>query len=414
MSAAPRSLDVLAISPFMPYPPDHGGRIRTFLLLRELARRGHGVRLIALAESAADAQRAAALTAEGIATTAVLHPRRFGRLTAADRLRKLANLVRGRSDVLARFDSPAALKAAREGSTRPPDVVLAELLWTAPIALALPGAAHVLDAHNLETLISRRTAAATTGALARAAARREAVGMARDEARLARRFDAVIAVSAADAAAFRALVPEVSCEVIGNCVDTDALSLLPAPAAGPPLCLFVGSANYPPNAQAIERFARRIFPQVVAHLPGARFVAVGADPPAHLQRLAAETPGMQMAGYLADVVDAYRVATQVVVPLAVGGGTRTKILEAFALGRPVVSTAVGAEGLGAAADHELLLADEDDALAAAIVGLHRDPDRAAHLIHSGRRFVEANGSARAAGTRLEQVLATTCERRAAR
>ena len=76
------------------------------------------------------------------------------------------------------------------------------LLWTAPIALEIPGAVHVLDAHNLETLISRRTAETTRGALARVAAHREATGMAADEARLARRFDTVIAVSDADAAAF--------------------------------------------------------------------------------------------------------------------------------------------------------------------------------------------------------------------
>ncbi|MBN2490904.1 MAG: glycosyltransferase [Planctomycetes bacterium] len=414
MSPLERPLSILALSPFLPYPPDHGGRIRTFLLLRELARRGHRVALVALVESEAELARAAELAAHGLTVQPVLHLRRFGSLTLADRVRKATNLLRGRSDVLARFASPAALRVARHAMRGPWDVVLAELLWTAPLALRLDARLRVLDAHNVETVIARRTAENTTGVLARAAARLEARGLRRDETRLVSRFEAVVVVSDADRERLAERVPGAACTVIGNCVDTDVLlPLAPAPAAAP-VCLFVGSPTYPPNARAVEFFGREIFPEVRRRFSGARFVAVGADPAARLSRLAREVPGIAIPGYLEDIVTAYREATVVVVPIAVGGGTRTKILEAMALGRPVVSTTVGAEGLPITPGEHALVADEPGVFAAAIAVVHEDRERARKLVDAGRRLVEAHGSARAAGAALEALLRASLERKAIR
>ena len=247
--------------------------------------------------------------------------------------------------MLARFFSREALTAIRNLRPGGWDVVLAELLWTAPLARCVPAPCHVLNAHNVETLIARRTAEATPGRLKRAAATLEARGMRRDETRLVRQFDTVVVVSKTDRDHMQILAPHAPLEVIGNCVDTDALQLLPSPPAPAPVCLFMGSPNYPPNAAAMEHFARQIFPRIRARFPDARFVAVGADPPPRLIELEKTMAGVRMAGYVDDILDAYREATQIVVPLLVGGGTRTKILEALALGRPVVSTTVGAEGL---------------------------------------------------------------------
>jgi glycosyltransferase involved in cell wall biosynthesis len=413
MSDPEDRLTVLALSPFLPYPPDHGGRIRTFLLLRELARQGHRVRLVPLIESESERKHIPALEAEGIAVAPVLHPRRFGRLTARDRGRKLLNLARGRSDVLARFASPAALRTVRSLDSPPPlfDIVLAELLWTAPLALALPARARVLDAHNVETVISERTATETRGWFSRLMAHREARGMRREESRLIRGFDAVVVVSEADRGQMAGLAPGTRLEVVGNCVDTGDLTPLPSPPDGPPVCLFVGSTRYPPNAAAVERFARDILPRVRSAVSDARFIAVGADPPAGLQRLAAVTPGMELAGYVENVADAYHRASQVVVPIEVGGGTRTKILEALALGRPIVSTTVGAEGLPVSHEEHVLIADGPEAFARAIIRLHRDPELAARLVDRGRRMVEEQGSARAAGGHLERILLEVATRK---
>ena len=219
-------MKILAISPFFPYPPDHGGRIRTYLLLRELARLGHAVHLIPLIEREGEKKHVLALAKDEITTTPVLHPRRFGRLCIRDRLRKGANLILGRSDVLSRFWAPAALLAARSLDIDSWDVVLSELLWTAPLALAIAARSHVLNAHNVETVIARRTAADTGGLFSRGAAHLEARGMHRDEARLVSRFDSVVVVSEEDRRHMQTLVPAAELEVIGNCVDTDVLKVL--------------------------------------------------------------------------------------------------------------------------------------------------------------------------------------------
>lgn len=412
MSGPRDGLSILALSPFLPYPPDHGGRIRTFLLLRELARRGHRVRLVPLVESESEKRHLAALEAAGISAAPVVHLRRFGRLTPRDRARKLLNLIRGRSDLLARFACPAAVHTARSLESAPGsfDVVLAELLWTAPLALELPARARVLNAHNVETLIAERTAREARGWTGRVLTRLEARGMRRDESRLVRGFDTVVVVSEADRRQMDGLVPGLRLEVVGNCVDTESLAPLAPPPEGPPVCLFMGTAAYPPNAAAIERFAREIFPRVRSAAAGARFVAVGANPPPGLERLAAGTPGMELAGYVENVVDAYARATQLVVPIEVGGGTRTKILESLALGRPIVSTAVGAEGLPVKHEEHVLIADEPEAFARAVIRLHRDRHLAGRLIDRGRRLVEREGSARAAGERLERILVETATR----
>ena len=396
-------LSVLAFSPYLPYPLDHGGRIRTFLLLRELVRRGHDVVLVPLLADDRELAQVAGLEEAGVRVEPIVHPRRFGVLTAADRLRKLANLARGRSDVLARFWSDAAVRTARSlgGGV---DVVLAEVLWAAPLALAIDGAARVLNAHNVESIIADRTAEQTAGTLRRTLARLEARGLKKDEARLLGGFDSVVCVSDVDRDAMASMAPHVAVEVIGNCVDTERLQPLEPVSDGPPVCLFIGSANYPPNLTAVEHFATRVLPKVREELPGARFVVVGADPPERLRRLASDDAGVEIRGYVDDVVDSYRGCTQSVVPIQVGGGTRTKILEALALQRPVVSTTVGAEGLPVEHEEHLLIADGAAAMAAAVVRLHTDTVLRDRLVRDGRALVENRGSARAAGEALERVL----------
>ena len=401
MSEAP--LSVLAFSPYLPYPPDHGGRNRTFLLLRELVRRGHDVALVPLLQDEGERRHVKGLESAGIRVEPIVHPRRFGTLTVADRVRKLANFARGRSDVLARFWSEAAVRASRSLGDRF-DVVLSEVLWTAPLALAVEGAARVLDTQNVEYVIADRTASQTDGTLKRAAARLEARGLRKDEAHLLRGFDSVICVSETDREAMMALVPDVPVDVVGNCVDTDSLQPLAPLDRGPPVCLFIGSANYPPNLVAAEQFATEVLPKVREKIPGARFVVVGADPPERLKRLASDSSGVEVLGYVDDILDAYRACTQAVVPITVGGGTRTKILEALALHRPVVSTTVGAEGLPVEDEKHLLIADSADAMAASVVRLHTDTSLRDRLLRGGRALVEASGSAGAAGEALERVL----------
>lgn len=396
-----KPLRIAAVLPFLPWPPDHGGRIRAAHLLRGLARR-HRVTALGVIADPAEERAAAPLRADGIELRAVLRPRRFGALGGADRARKLLNLALGRSDLEARFRS-GAVDAAVRALGGPFDVALAETLWGAAAALAVPARVHALDAHNVESVVAERAAARERGGLARALARREAANLRRREAALVRRFGLVVAVSGEDAAGLRALAPGARVEVVSNAVDTEALD--PLPPAGPPeTILFAGSCNYPPNEEAALWLLREIVPPLRAKLPRLVVLLLGADPSRRVLDAAAATGGVEAPGWVPDLRPWYARAHVAVAPLRVGGGTRTKILEAMALGRAVVATRLGAEGLPFRDGAELMLADEPRAFADAVAALVAQPARRAELERRARAAVEREFSAARAAQRFEELL----------
>jgi glycosyltransferase involved in cell wall biosynthesis len=209
------------------------------------------------------------------------------------------------------------------------------------------------------------------------------------DARLARRFDAVVTVSDLDRNRLLARWPGGArrVAVIPNGVDTEALQPLP-PAPAPPTLLFVGTLGYEPNMDAAQFLATEIFPRVRAVCPAARLVIAGQHAAPSVLALA-PLPQVSVQVNVADLRPLYQQAQVVVVPLRAGGGTRLKILEALALGRPVVSTTIGAEGLDLAAGAQLRLADSAEAFAQAVLDLLGDPAAAAALAERGRAAVAA-------------------------
>jgi glycosyltransferase involved in cell wall biosynthesis len=131
-------------------------------------------------------------------------------------------------------------------------------------------------------------------------------------------------------------------------------------------------------------------------VPEARFVAVGSHPAPEVRRAEARGAGVHATGLIDDIRPRVREAAVYVCPLRVGGGTRLKILDAWAMGKAVVSTTVGAEGLGAAAGRDLELADDAPSFAGKVIELLGDPDRRRRLGRAGRgRAVEFAGAGRA-------------------
>jgi glycosyltransferase involved in cell wall biosynthesis len=146
--------------------------------------------------------------------------------------------------------------------------------------------------------------------------------------------------------------------------------------------LFVGNMSYRPNAEAAAWLCDRVLPD----LPSARVALVGCDPPPAVE--ACGRPGrVHVSGTVDDVSRYYAGASVAVVPLLAGGGTSIKVLEAFAHGRPVVSTSVGARGLPVVDGEHLLLADDPSTFAAACRRLLADPALAAELAGAGRELV---------------------------
>jgi len=151
--------------------------------------------------------------------------------------------------------------------------------------------------------------------------------------------------------------------------------------------LFVGVIGYPPNADAVLYFCKSIMPLVRRKIPDVQLTVVGNAPPPEVCKLAVRDE-VVVTGVVDDLVAYYARATVCVVPLRAGGGTRLKILEAMAFGRPVVSTSIGCEGLAAVDGEHLLIGDSPEDFAQNVIQLLLEPDLRHRITIAARRMVE--------------------------
>ena len=226
------------------------------------------------------------------------------------------------------------------------------------------------------------------------------------EGRTLARFDGVLAVSDADRQTFAALYPDAirqPVHVVPTGVDTDYFAPAPSDPASRTI-VFTGSMDWLPNEDSMQFFCRDILPRIRAAEPDVRLSIVGRAPTPAVKRLA-EDGGVHVTGSVDDVRPYIREAAIYIVPLRIGGGTRLKIFEAMAMGKAVVSTTVGAEGLPVTDGEHVILADQPETFAAAVVGLLRDPDRRAHIAAAARRLVVEQYDWSAVAGTLEDALA---------
>ena len=168
----------------------------------------------------------------------------------------------------------------------------------------------------------------------------------------------------------------------------------------PDSLVFTGLLSYRPNVDAVHHLVEEIFPMIVAERPGCTLTIVG-DGEYPLRRL--ERPGVRFTGVVPDVRPYLRRAAVVVVPLRMGGGTRLKVLEAFALGKPVVSTSLGAEGIRAGGGEHLLIGDTPEAFASQVIHLLGDPDHAGRLGFAAARLAQDQYSWVDAATKIDEI-----------
>lgn len=372
---------VLAIDEALPYPTDSGKRIRTFELLRRLAR-AHEITLVVPEARPGPPEALAAVRATGIDVVTV--PRaplvKHGLRFAWDLLRNVPMrapyMVMGHRVRAVRDAVAARVAAAR------PDVIHVE--WT-PLVCNVPeglGVPVVVSAHNVESDIWARYVLAERGIARRAYVRLQHRKVARFERAALAAADGVVAVSEADGARIRAWTGQVHVTVAANAVDGERFAPDPAAPVNPHELLFTGSLDWRPNQDAVVWFLDEILPRVRARVPEATFRVVGRAPPAWLVEKAASVPGVTVNGSVPDVRPFVARAGVSIVPLRVGGGSRLKIPEALAMARPVVSTTVGAEGL--AVEGGLFLADGPEPFAEAVERAIREPVEAARRAALGR------------------------------
>ena len=204
-----------------------------------------------------------------------------------------------------------------------------------------------------------------------------------------RHADLVYCCSAQDAERFREITSNRGAKlvVVANGVDTRHFQVIPA-AAGTPTLLFMGTAGYPPNDDAVHWLVIEILPLVQSQLPGIRVVLAGRNASQHWGQYVNEVSRLEVASDVPDMRPWLEKATVCVVPIRSGSGTRLKILEAMSCGRPVVSTTMGAEGAEVVDTQHLLLADSASTFADAVVRLIGDKSAQDHLVRAGRQLVK--------------------------
>jgi sugar transferase (PEP-CTERM/EpsH1 system associated) len=388
---------VLFLTPRVPYPPDRGGEIIVFNFLKELAKR-HEIALVSFYDNE---HEFACREPLGRFCERIELVRRPAKLAPLALIRAVAG---GWSYSIARHTAPGFHDAVRRVAAEwRPDVVQAETFVTGPYLADVPDVRSVLHMHDVTWVMWERMARVAP-AHVRPLLAVEARRIRRDELASCRAADVCVPVSDVDLDRLRAADSRIRATVIVPGVDCDEFQPL-APVAPSSNLLFVGSMNYLPNVDAAEFFVRDVLPLVARDVPEVTFSIVGTRPSAAVMRLA-NNPRIRVTGRVPDVRPYYAAASATVVPLRAGGGVRMKILEAMAMGMPIVATTVGAEGLNLAPGRDLLIGDTPEQLARHAVRLLRDPAYGEQLGRHARATAVRRFSWASVVSQLEQVYAS--------
>jgi len=355
---------ILFVSQKIPWPRDAGGNIRAWHLLEALGRRYALTLVTSCSDGALEAQARAAL-AELCADVRIV-PDVKSR-SAPAMLRVGARSVLRGSPALVEFNRNAHLARAVGDllARRRFDLAHLNHVDAFPYLERRRAQPFVLDSHNLLFVYYRRMAALERGPLRRRAYGREARLLERYELCAFRRARVGTVCSRQERDRLLELDPGLDIEVLPN--GADCQSLAPPPRdvwENPPRVCFVGDMAYEPNDDGARWFVAEVMPHLRERVAGVRFVAVGKNPGAALCALAQTHPDVEVTGRVDDVRDEVFAARACVVPLRYGTGTRIKLLEAFAMGMPTVSTAVGAEGVEYRDGEDVLIADGPAQMAA--------------------------------------------------
>ncbi len=399
--------DLLFLAHRTPFPPDRGDRIRSWHILRHLALQ-RPVHLIAFGEEGEPVPA----ELQALCASVRLIPHRRGKWGAG-----AASLFSGLPVSVEYFIDRAFRAAVEDRLAR--SAIRTIYAFSSQMAAYLPldhGLRVLLDLVDCDSEKFEALAQASSPAMA-ALYRREARLLRAFERQAAARADAVIFVSAPEAAAFKAQCPMVHgrVHIVPNGVDLRYFRPQPLrvlPPKGPANLLFVGQMDYPPNIDAALSFARETMPILRTAGVPLRFQIVGRAPSRAVRALAS-APDIEVHGDVPDVRPWLAQAAVVVAPLRIARGVQNKILEAMASARPVVATSQAITGLAVDKNRDIVEADTPQEQADALLDLLADPNKRAALGASARRCVERAYDWRGTYHQLDQLMMVPAQRKAA-
>lgn len=396
-----KKLHILQLAARLPYPLHDGGATGIYKIAESVAREGHQVTFVSFPHDDAEISKAAVIEMSKFVsihlTSKPLPP---------TNLVLLKTLFKGAYPIERRMMAEMFTLIERLMNENTYDIVHIDHAhmgkyglwmkekWNIPI---------VLREHNYETLIYERFADNTKNPLKKLIARIHAKRLRKEEANFIRSFDATIPITLQDEELMRRDAPNATYYTIPAGVDTDYYQPSEQAKEVSNSILWIGGTNWLPNQDAIEYFAKEIFPLVVKSVPDATFDIVGEGTD-RLQPLVGQwVDKIRLHGRVPDIRPFMERSAVMICPLRVGGGMRLKLLDFFASGKAVVSTSVGAEGNMACDGEEILLRDDAISFAQGVVELLSNSDLRRALGANARRLVEEEYSWQSVGKRFCEV-----------
>jgi glycosyltransferase involved in cell wall biosynthesis len=395
---------ILFLSQCLPFPPHSGVTRRTYHVLQELqrefdvtlvafSRRGHQPDAASLRRAAATLRRE---LSEVMAPVAISAERSFAR--------KLGNHARSllsRKPYIfyeygdGRFGEELRL-ALRRAS---PELIHLDSMDLYRWLPSLPMVPTTCTHHSVESELLRLEADHASNPVVRGYIRHQADLVEKVERRVCPRLDLNVMTSEVDAVRLRALAPTARTTAIPNAVDVDFFRPGPPDEVVPGRASFLGPTYMYPNRDAVDFFLEEAWPVVRRDYPESTLHLIGKNSDDDRARFESR-PGVTCNGHVPDIRPHLAQAAVSIVPIRVGGGTRLKILDSWAMGKAVVSTSVGCEGLEAIDGHNILIRDDPTEFAAAVLQVLRDRDLRDRLGREGRRTAEEHYSWRVVGQKL--------------
>lgn len=383
-------MNILFISENFPYPLDSGGRIRTFHIMKGLSRQ-HKLTLVTTIEHE-DTRKYLPELAKICQDIKVITTSQETSFALGKKV--LNSLFSSTPIVVKRHYLPqVAAEIQRLLASDSFDVVHFDHLDASFYRSLIPASVKtVLDEHNIVTNQVKTSIAAEPNILKKFYMRTQLGKTLRYESRVCPQMTRCFVCSDRDKTYLHEMAPQAQIRTIPNGVDVEYFGdrswFDPVEHAQEPhAIIFVGMLDYGPGGVGVRYFCQDILPLLQQEIPDIRFYAVGQNPPAYLQTLASHNPNIVLTGRVPDIRPYAAKAKVFVVPLKSGSGTRLKILDAMAMGIPVVSTSIGAEGLEVRSGEQLFLADTPETFASAILKLLKDDELAAAIRRNATNFV---------------------------
>jgi len=395
---------ILTLISKFPWPLTDGAVIRDFNLLREAAKR-HEVSLLCFLFKPSDREQFDALRpfCKKIVGLDLVRPKWRTLANAAQ------SLVTADPFIIREYWRPEMARALEKFVDEERiDVIHSHFLHMSQYVGHKRGAAFVHDAHNLEHILWQRMGSTTSNPLKKAFINTQYSKLVRRQQDVARASEKCVVLSDEDRAEYRRICPEADVTTVPNGADVEYWTPRDG-AVEPGSILYFGNLSWPPQADAAIYFHNEILPLIRRQVPDVKFYIVGQNPPESVKALASDR--VIVTGFVPDMREYVARAAVVVMPLRAGAGTKHRVFQALCMKKPVVCTAVAAEGIALTHGETALLADDPERFASATVSLLQDEALRQRLGERGRQLVLDRYDWRAIYERLEEAFQEAIRKR---